>query len=100
MSNPFGVCLEPECHDEPKLPSLTDMAKGFVGSAKDIISGVVAGEGLIASDEVYNHRMKVCGGCEFFIKEDKRCSKCGCFMEAKSKFIKTNCPMDKWGADV
>jgi hypothetical protein len=72
------------------------MAKGFVGSAKDIISGVVVGEGLIASDEVHAHRMKVCGGCEFFLKEDKRCSKCGCFMEVKSKFIKTTCPLDRW----
>ena len=72
------------------------MAKGLAGSAKDIISGVVAGEGLLASDEVYNHRMNICGGCEFFLKEDKRCSKCGCFMEAKTKFIKTKCPMDKW----
>ncbi len=98
MSNPFGVCLEPECHDtNPKeLPSLTDMVKGFVGSAKDIISGVVVGENLIVSDEVHNHRMNICGGCEFFIKENKRCSKCGCFMHVKSKFSQTNCPVDKW----
>ena len=96
MSNPFGVCLEPECHDEPKLPSLTDMAKGFIGSAKDVITGVVQGEGLLVTEELHNHRMNICGGCEFFRLEDKRCSKCGCFMEAKSKFIKTTCPIDKW----
>jgi hypothetical protein len=98
MNNPFGVCLEPECHDSStkELPSLTDMAKGFIGSAKDIISGVVAGEGLIASDEVHIHRMNICGGCEFFIRDEKRCNKCGCFMEVKSKFINTTCPIDKW----
>jgi hypothetical protein len=72
------------------------MAKGFIGSAKDVITGVVQGEGLLVTEELHNHRMKICGGCEFFLKEDKRCSKCGCFMEAKSKFNKTYCPIEKW----
>jgi hypothetical protein len=72
------------------------MAKGFVASAKDVISGAVAGEGLIASDEVYNHRMSICGGCEFFIQDTKRCNKCGCFMETKNKFINVKCPVNKW----
>lgn len=99
MSNdPFGVCLEPECHDEtpPKeLPSLTTMVKNFVGTAADVVVGAVQGEGVTVSEEVYQERMNICMGCEFF-REDKRCTKCGCFMEAKTRFKKTFCPIHKW----
>lgn len=98
-TDPFGVCLEPKCHDEepPKdLPSFTDMAKGLLGSAKDIVGGALQGEGVMVTEDVYNTRMSICNGCEFFRKEDKRCSQCGCFMEAKTRFKKTYCPIHKW----
>lgn len=102
MSNdPFGVCLEPQCTDEepPKeLPSFTDMAKGLLGSAKNVLAGVIRGEGPLVSEGVYNTRMTICNGCEFFRKEDKRCSQCGCFMEAKTRFKKTFCPIHRWEA--
>jgi len=100
--DPFGVCLEPKCNDNepPKdLPSLKDMAKGFIGSAKDVLVGAMQGEDILVTDEVYNTRMSICNGCEFFRKEDKRCSQCGCFMEAKTRFKKTYCPVNKWGAE-
>lgn len=98
-TDPFGICLEPKCGDEEpskELPSLTDMAKGFLGSFKDIVGGVVQGEGLIVPEHVYAHRMSLCNTCEFFRHEDKRCTQCGCFMEAKTRFKKTYCPIHKW----
>lgn len=96
--DPFGVCLEPNCHDEqpPELPKFTDMAKSLLGSASDILSGAFHGDGVLVSEEVYTSRMTICEGCEFFRKEDKRCSQCGCFMEAKTRFKKTFCPLHKW----
>jgi hypothetical protein len=96
--DPFGVCLEPECHDssEKELPSVADMARGFLDSAKDVIMGVVQNEGVIVTDEIYNTRMSICNACDFLRKEDKRCTQCGCYMEAKSKFKKTYCPVGKW----
>lgn len=100
-TDPFGVCLEPHCADKepPKeLPSVGDMAKGLLSSAKDIVSGVVHGEGLLVSEEVYTTRMSICSTCEFFRLEDKRCTQCGCFMEAKTRFKKTYCPVHKWDA--
>lgn len=102
MSNdPFGVCLEPKCNDEaPKeLPSFADMAKGFLGSAKDVVTGVVQGEGVMVTEEIYTNRMNICNACEFFRREDKRCTQCGCFMEAKTRFKKTFCPVHKWEAE-
>lgn len=101
MSNdPFGVCLEPKCNDEaqPDLPSFKDMAKGFLGTAKDIVVGAVHGEDVLVTEEIYNTRMTICEGCEFFRKSDKRCAQCGCFMEAKTRFKKTYCPIHKWDA--
>lgn len=97
-ADPFGVCLEPKCEDEtpPELPSFIDMAKGFFGSAKDVVDGALHGEGVLVEEEVYINRMNICKGCEFFRHTDSRCSQCGCFMEAKTRFIKTTCPVGKW----
>lgn len=96
--DPFGACLEPNCEDAPppELPSFTDMAKGFLGSAKDVISGAVHGENVLVTEDVYVNRMNICKACEFFRHVDSRCSKCGCFMEAKTRFVKTTCPVEKW----
>jgi hypothetical protein len=102
MSNdPFGVCIEPQCDDTEvsnELPSLTDMAKNLLGTAKDIAKGAVLGEGVLVEEAVYIDRMNHCNGCEFFRKDDKRCAQCGCFMETKTRFKKTYCPIGKWGA--
>lgn len=99
--NPFGVCLEPKCTEEKQseLPSFMGMAKGLMGSVKDIAGGALQGDGLLVTDEVYNTRMSICQSCEFFRQDDKRCSQCGCFMEVKSKFKKTYCPVHRWGAE-
>lgn len=96
--DPFGVCLEPQCNDdvEPELPPVKDMAKGFLGSAKDVLLGAFQGEHTLVTEEVYTTRMSICEACEFFRKSDKRCSKCGCFMEAKTRFKRTFCPIHKW----
>lgn len=97
-NDPFGVCLEPKCTDDipPELPSFADMAKNLFGSAKDIVAGAVRGEGILVEEQVYIDRMNICNNCEFFKRDEKRCTKCGCFMEAKSRFKKTYCPIHKW----
>jgi len=99
-NDPFGFCAEPECNDElppRELPSFTDMARNLLDSAKDVVSGMVHGEGLLVTEEIYTTRMNICNSCEFFRVDDKRCSKCGCFMEAKTRLKKTYCPIHKWG---
>jgi hypothetical protein len=99
--DPFGICLEPECHDDEEvneLPSVLQMAKNLAGSARDIAVGALKGEGIKVDDTTYEYRMSICGGCEFFISETERCSVCGCYMKAKNMFKKTYCPEGKWGA--
>jgi hypothetical protein len=89
------------CNDEaqPELPPLKEMAKGFLGSVKDVLLGAVQGEDIVVTEEVYTSRMNICNSCEFFRKTDSRCAKCGCFMEAKTRFKRTFCPIHKWGAE-
>ena len=41
-------------------------------------------------------RMEICKSCEFFQAYVKRCSQCGCFMEAKTMFPDSRCPLGKW----
>lgn len=98
-TDPFGFCAEPKCDDtEPpkELPSFTDMAKGLLGTMKDVAQGAMHGEGVLVTEEVYTQRMNTCMGCEFFIQDSKRCTQCGCFMEAKTRLKKAFCPIHKW----
>lgn len=97
-TDPFGICLEPKCDDteEPKLPSIFDQAKGFINSAKDVVGGALAGDGVTVDESIYNSRMSICRECPLLIKETERCSECGCFMKVKAMFKKTYCPVGKW----
>lgn len=93
----FGVCLEPKCNDEEaELPSMKDMAENLLSSGKDILAGVLSGDGLMVEESVQKDRLDICSTCEFFITESVRCTKCGCFMKTKTMFKKVSCPMGKW----
>ena len=51
------------------------------------------------SEEVREERYNTCKACPFFIEDSKRCSECGCFMEAKT-WVGGDpdqlCPLQKW----
>lgn len=99
MSNPHDICLEPKCEETtpPKeMPSMFDMAKGFINSGKDIVGGMMAGDGLLVTEETHQLRMNICNSCEMYDLVKKRCTQCGCFMHTKSMFKKTYCPIHKW----
>ena len=51
------------------------------------------------SEEIRNERYNTCKACPLFVKDSKRCSDCGCFMEAKTWVggdPKKLCPKQKW----
>jgi hypothetical protein len=73
-------------------------------SPMQMIGGLVqsAGQALTygrVSDEIRQERYNTCKECPHFIEDSKRCSECGCFMEAKT-WIAGNpaelCPKKKW----
>ena len=97
MTDPFGVCLEPECFGEaPPPPSTVDMLSGLLKSGKDIVKGAIISGEMIASQEVFDDRMSICRKCPLFIEETHRCSKCGCFMTTKARFVNVSCPDKRW----
>lgn len=73
--------------------SAADMAKGlFRNTAAALTGGKV-------SKEIRDERYEICKACPHFIEQSKRCSECGCFMEAKT-WINAKpsvlCPKNKW----
>jgi len=51
------------------------------------------------SEVIRNERYETCKACPAFIESSKRCSDCGCFMEAKTWVggdPKALCPQKKW----
>ena len=55
----------------------------------------VAGESAIEPEQKAA-RLSVCETCEFLIVADRRCSKCGCWVDAKAGFRTQQCPENKW----
>ena len=50
----------------------------------------------IYNQEVLDMRWNLCSSCEF-LKDGKKCQKCGCFMTVKHKLSQARCPIGKWG---
>ena len=51
------------------------------------------------SAEIREERYDTCKSCPFFVEDSKRCSDCGCFMEAKTWVggdPNMLCPQKKW----
>lgn len=79
----------------PKVVGVSslDMAKNLVQTTKQaLFNGKV-------SAEIREERYNTCKACPFFIENSKRCSECGCFMEAKTWVggdPNSLCPKQKW----
>lgn len=79
---------------ELTLPSKTQMAKNFTGSAtKHIKSGMKQR----SNKEQLKCRL-ICesNACGFYIEEKNRCVKCGCYLKAAIKWATKHCPIKKW----
>ena len=79
---------------EPKIkPGMRQMAQNIVK-----VGGQALRNGKV-SREVREERYETCKQCPSFNKASKRCSECGCFMEAKTWVggdPKLLCPLMKW----
>ena len=75
---------------EPSMPSVFQQAKNFTKAvAKHAMNG---GQGVPPA--VKKSRLDLCSGCEFLSGD--RCSKCGCFVSAKTDWASERCPIGKW----
>lgn len=86
--------LAPNAKRPPEVKaSPSAMAKGLLKTAGQAIRN-----GRV-SPEVREERYDTCKACPAFLPNSKRCSECGCFMEAKT-WVGGNkdalCPLQKW----
>lgn len=80
-------------HDTKVQASVGQMAAGLIN-----VAGQALQHGKV-SFEIREERMETCRACPHFIEESKRCSQCGCFMEAKTWVAAKPsilCPKNKW----
>ena len=77
---------------EKKLPSTMSMAKNFIKSATNHIKN---GMKNVAEDR-QKERLAICAECPYIIDNGSRCGKCGCFLQTKTKWESSSCPIGKW----
>ena len=89
-------------HD--KLLEFKGAQPSMKADAKTMAGGLLrtAGQALRhgkVSAEIRNERYDTCKACPAFNNDSKRCSECGCFMEAKT-WVGGNpdslCPLKRW----
>lgn len=76
-------------------PSPTTQAQSAAAAVAAECAAVLSGENAI-DDATRATRIAACETCAFFIVTDRRCSKCGCWMEIKTRFRTATCPEGKW----
>jgi hypothetical protein len=78
--------------EEPQLPSKMQMAGNFIKSAaKHVANGMAH-----VTSEIQEQRLKICNECPFIVENNSRCAQCGCFLEVKTKWASSSCPIGKW----
>ena len=79
-----------------QLPSTVEMAGNLAVTLKDTALQFLKSGKAMVYDDVKNGRLQICNTCDAYIKEQKRCARCGCFMETKARMSGAKCPIDKW----
>lgn len=49
---------------------------------------------FLAPSDIVKTRIDICKNCEF--NKFKVCTKCGCFIKLKTRFLQSNCPINRW----
>ena len=86
--------VKPKLQHDTKVKANTgQMIGGLVKTASQALT-----HGKVSS-EIREERYDICKACPHFIEDSKRCSECGCFMEAKTWVAGEPgllCPKKKW----
>lgn len=70
------------------------MTKGY--NVVDVVRELVDGGIELAPPSVVKARNDVCDNCEVQNKLLHLCTACGCFLPAKTRIMKTDCPLELW----
>jgi hypothetical protein len=78
------------------MPKISEMAANLVDTTKEALQQYKQSGVLLAEESVVKNRLTICEQCTFFETYQKRCTKCGCFMQAKAHLQAATCPISKW----
>lgn len=79
-----------------QYPTFFEQIKNLSTLAGGVAKDLIDGEEVLVDEEKQKERMSFCNVCEYYDSSLKRCTLCGCFMEAKVKFLRSTCPALKW----
>jgi hypothetical protein len=87
--------LKQKYRPQQELPSMGKMMLNAFHAAEDEVKARAKRMKPLDPEEI-DRRYAICQTCEFFIADQGRCSKCGCFMKFKSQLRSQHCPEGKW----
>ena len=97
--NRLGVSLDApltwKLDEEPEMPSAGQMVKNAAGSFTRNLKSLAEGNPINADPDVIAERRAICDSCEYMT--NKRCGKCGCWLQYKTALRAEKCPIEKWG---
>lgn len=76
-------------------PALTQQGIGLLGSVAGEARAMLAGREAVSAD-AKARRLAICERCEFWMAAQRRCAKCGCYMDTKAEWRAARCPVGKW----
>tara|TARA_Y100001938_G_scaffold91213_1_gene125125 strand:- start:542 stop:907 length:366 start_codon:yes stop_codon:yes gene_type:complete len=82
--------------EDLKLPSKSKMAFNFFNSVKNFGKDLLDGKEVLAKKNITEKRLEVCLDCPKLMKDEGRCSLCGCYIKAKARMMQESCPIGKW----
>lgn len=81
-------------NEDNKPPNFIKKAENFTkASMRHAASGFEH-----VSENVKQHRMRLCAGCDFLMppEDNPTCGQCGCYLNIKIGWASESCPVGKW----
>lgn len=89
-----------EIRTNEEVKELVQRIHGIRELAMQSFVNAFQGKPIVVPDDIKSSRMSTCRSCEKFLPETSRCAECGCFMNAKTSFAPSSCPLGKWASYV
>lgn len=80
------------------LESGISMAEKLKSFTKAAVSHAADGFANVSSEKK-KQRQDICNACEFINKDNNTCNQCGCYLDVKTSWRTTSCPIGKWGPE-
>ena len=90
------MTLHAEQRRRHSLPPLTAQIANAAEAVKRVANAVMKQKPILVEADEYERRRSICSTCPLWVEASKRCTKCGCKTEAKTRLATEHCPEGKW----